>query len=236
MKRIEKLRQEALCHEHKRDEFYYKFYSRYTENKSDSEYDKYADAYFSAFSELTPNISNGELIVGKIKNNFTEFERKEWEETYMQIARERCTNAGGGQDSHMAIDYDLLLSCGINGVIAQIDEYQKTCTPEQLKFYSTAKTCLLAIIKHSENYALLAETLAQKEQDEVRKAELLQIAKNCKKVPAQPAESFFEALQSVHFITYCLSLNPLRFGPQQFQLGRPDRYLYPGAGEIRRVC
>ncbi len=44
---------------------------------------------------------------------------------------------------------------------------------------------------------------------------------------AEPADSFCEAVQSVHFITYCLSLNPFRFCQQQFQLGHPDRYLYP---------
>ena len=55
----------------------------------------------------------------------------------------------------------------------------------------------------------------------------MQIARICRKVPAEPAETFYEAIQSVHFVTYCLSLNPFRFAPQQFQLGHPDRYLYP---------
>ncbi|MBO5275356.1 MAG: hypothetical protein J6I45_12150, partial [Clostridia bacterium] len=36
-----------------------------------------------------------------------------------------------------------------------------------------------------------------------------------------------EAVQSVHFITFCLSINPMRLCWQQFQLGHPDRYLYP---------
>jgi len=46
-------------------------------------------------------------------------------------------------------------------------------------------------------------------------------------VPANPAESFYEAVQSVHFITYCLSMDPLKLGIQQFQLCHPDRYLLP---------
>jgi formate C-acetyltransferase len=48
----------------------------------------------------------------------------------------------------------------------------------------------------------------------------------CKKVPAEPASSFYEALQSIHFVSYCLSVNPFRYCHQQFQLGHPDRYLY----------
>ena len=227
MKRIEKLRQEALCHPFNNNEFFYKFYKRYDLDERISDYLRYGEAFYYAFSELTPNISNGELIVGKIENKLTDFEKGEWEEKYSQIARQRCLKTGIGQDSHMAIDYDLLLSLGLRGIIERIEKYQKNCTKEQFEFYSAARTCLLAIIKHSENYAVLAKTLAEKEQDKVRKEELLQIASNCKKVPAEPAESFFEAVQSVHFVTYCLSLNPLRLGPQQFQLGHPDRYLFP---------
>ena len=69
--------------------------------------------------------------------------------------------------------------------------------------------------------------MAKEECDDQRKKELLRIAEICKKVPAEPAQSFYEAVQSVHFVTYCLSLNPFRYGHQQFQLGHPDRYLYP---------
>jgi len=227
MSRIEKLRMDALCHSHINDEFFYKFYKRYSENKNGSDYLRYADAFFFAFSELTPYISCGELIVGEIKNGLNDFERKEWENTYKKIAIERWNLTGYGQDSHMAIDYELLLSCGLRGIIERIDEYKKDCHPEQADFYSAAKTCLLAVIKHSENYSALATRLAKDECNSCRKKELIQIAEICKKVPAEPAESFYEAVQSVHFVTYCLSLNPFRFGAQLFQLGHPDRYLYP---------
>ena len=47
MKRIEKLRQVALDHKHyvDEDEFFYLFYKRYTENESESEHARYADAF-----------------------------------------------------------------------------------------------------------------------------------------------------------------------------------------------
>ena len=227
MNRIEKLRQIALSHPHAYDEFFYRFYKRYSENRNESDYLKYADAFYCAFSQLTPNISDGELVVGEIKNCLTESEKKEWANTYKEIAEERCRAAGGGQDSHMAIDYELLLSCGLKGVIARIEEYEKSCSPEQTDFYSAAKTCLLAVMQHSKSYSVLAARLAKKECDNRRKKELLQIAEICERVPAEPAQSFFEAVQSVHFVTYCLSMNPFRFCHQQFQLGNPDRYLYP---------
>lgn len=227
MSRIENLRRTALGHKHINDEFFYRFYKRYTENVGAADYPRYADAFYFAFSELTPNISDGELIVGEIKSNLSNSERREYESTYKRIATESFLSAGGGQDSHMAIDYELLLSCGLTGIISRIEEYEKDCTPEQADFYFAAKTCLLAVIRHSENYSLLAASLAEKEADTQRQKELLRISEICKRVPPDPAHSFYEAVQSVHFVTYCLSLNPFRLCHQQFQLGHPDRYLYP---------
>ena len=121
MSRIEKLRDIALGHIHINDEFFYRFYKRYSENETDSDYLRYADAFYCAFSELSPNISGGELIVGEVKNGLSEPEKKEWENKYKKIAIERCKVAGGGQDSHMAIDYELLLSCGLKGIIARVE-------------------------------------------------------------------------------------------------------------------
>ena len=226
MSRIEKLRQVALNHQHINDEFLYRFYKRYSENISGSDYLRYADAFYCAFSQLTPNISEDELIVGEINNRLTASERKEWTDTFKEVAKERSKLAGNGQDSHMAIDYELLLSCGLRGIVARIEEYEKKCQNDQADFYFAAKTCLLAIIRHSENYSELARQLAEEECNAQRKKELLRIADICKTVPAEPAKSFYEAVQSVHFVSYCISLHPFRLGHQQFQLGHPDRYLY----------
>ena len=228
MNRIETLRLAALNRVYNMDEFYYHFYKRYVEYPDRPEYTKYSDSFYCAFSSLTPNISRGELIVGRITDRMSNVQREEWLERYKSIANERSAEAGYGQDSHMAIDYGIILSCGLNGIIERLDGYLQSCTAEQAQFYSAARTCLLAVIRHSENYSALAESLAAEEDDQVTKAELLEIARICKKVPAKPADSFYEAVQSVHFVTYCLSLNPFRYwSRQQFQLGHPDRYLYP---------
>ncbi|MBQ8301968.1 MAG: hypothetical protein IJX97_00265 [Clostridia bacterium] len=228
MNRIESLRAVALNHNHARDEMLYRFNKRYGDDAGTVDFQKYADAYDFAFSTLTPHITEGELIVGETGDGLNKDEREEWESKYKAIAQNRCTLAVGyGQGSHMAIDYDLVLKCGLRGIVARIDEYMKTATPEKLEFYSTARVTLLAVIKHAESYAGRAKELADVTADATRRAELLEIARICKKVPAEPAESFYEAVQAVHFVTYCISLDPLRFGSQQFQLGRPDRYLYP---------
>ena len=217
MNRIDFLREKVLNKSHSNDEFFYLFYKHYSNSTIDCEYQRYADSFYHAFSNLTPHITDGELIVGECESTLTEETLREWEEKYKEICKARCAKAGGGQDSHMAVDYELLLSRGANGIIAKIDEYLKNCTENSKSFYVAAKKSLLAIVKHSENYSILAESLAQNESDPIRRKELLEIARICKKVPAEPAESFYEAVQSVHFLSYCLSLNPFRFAFQQFR-------------------
>lgn len=227
MKRIEALRAAALTHRPCRDEFLYRFYRRYGAYGEKTDTARYADAFLSAFEALTPDITDGELIVGKIGCFLGETERAEWEQIYRPIAREACRSAGEGQDSHMAIDYGLLLSEGVCGIIRKAENLLLHCAEEKKPFYRACIQCLTAVVRHSDAYARKALRLSDETDDSERKAELTELARICRKVPAHPAETFHEAIQSVHFVTYALSLNPLREGDQQFQLGRPDRYLYP---------
>jgi len=227
MNRIEELRLVALNRKTPLEEFHYRFFKKYKEKTEMKEFEHYANAFYYMFSTLTPHITDGELIVGECTNGLSEAEQKEWEAEYRNIAMEEARRAGGGQDSHMAIDYSLLLSHGIKGIIKRIDGYLTDCeNNDKADFYNACKLCLKAVVEHSHRYAELARALAESAEEE-RKAELIRIAEICMRVPEEPARSFYEAVQSVHFVTYCISLNPLRMGHQQFQLGRPDRYLLP---------
>ncbi len=227
MERIEKLRLVALDHCPVSDGFYLDFYKKYTSDTEGTEGERYARAFHHAFCSFPPVIGDNELIVGESINTMTPEEQTEWDEKYYAIARARVDFAGHGQDSHMAIDYELVLEKGLYGIIGMIDKYLKKCDEDKKEFYLICKECLDAVIIHSENYSAKAKELAEKETNEKRKNELLKIAEMCKKVPAYPAESFYEAVQCVHFISYCISMNPFRMGYQQFQLGHPDRYLLP---------
>lgn len=227
MERIEKLRKRALEFDYCKDEFYYLFYREYAKNADANEHQRYSEALYAALSELTPYIGEEELIVGEYHCALSESEKEEYQKRYLPMLKQRWQDTGGGQESHMAIDFEKLLSKGILGILGEIESYLESCEEEKKPFYAACKTSLLAVVRHSERYSSLARLLAEKESDDRRRAELEKIAEICGKVPAYPSESFYEAVQAVHFVTYCLSLDPLRMGFVQFQLGRPDRYLYP---------
>lgn len=222
LSRIDILREKALDYEYCPCEFRYKFYKNYTDEKD------YGEAFYSALSGLSTGISDGELIVGKISDYnadcMTNAEKREWEEIYSIKFQKTFDKIAVGQDSHMSIDYELLLNEGIYGIIKKIDTY--ISSGKNIDFYETCKKCLEGVIAHSQNYSKHALSMAEQETNEERKKELIKISEITARVPAYPAESFYEAVQSVSFITYCLSLNPFRSGPQQFQLGHPDRYLW----------
>lgn len=221
--RIQSLREKAvspfICY----DEFYLYFY-RFLQTAEGTLESKLSRAWAYAFKNLRPSISENELIVGKCDYRLTDPEKAEYEELKKTIVDDYALMCG--QDSHMAIDYDMVLNLGIEGILAKIDDLSKDSADTE--FYDSCIVSLKGVIDFSENYADLALQLSLNETDKKRKDELLRISEICRRVPRYPASSFYEAVQSIHFISLALSFSPLRpFSMQQFQLGRPDRYLYP---------
>lgn len=82
-----------------------------------------------------------------------------------------------------------------------------------------------AIMLLGKRYAEYAAALAEKEQDAARKAELLQIAENCKVVPAQKPQTFWQAIQMYWFVHLGVTseLNPW----DAYSPGRLDQHLNP---------
>lgn len=226
MERIESLRKLALEQGSYHKEFIYLFYKAYAGLTELPEYARYGESFYIAMDQLTPVIYDGELIVGNSGCALSEKEELEWRTQY-----DKCNVNGGlnkGQDSHMAIDYDLVLSEGVLGMIRKIDAYAaQTPDPEKKNFYGTCKRCLEGVLVHAHHYADKALELSRETDDPARKEELLRLADICRRVPAHPASTFYEAVQSVHFITHCITRNPFRPNNNQFQLGHPDRYLWP---------
>ncbi len=82
-----------------------------------------------------------------------------------------------------------------------------------------------AIMILGERYAQLAKTMAEKEKNQKRKAELEMIAKNCEVVPANKPQTFWQAIQMYWFVHLAVTteLNPW----DAYSPGRLDQHLIP---------
>jgi formate C-acetyltransferase len=131
---------------------------------------------------------------------------------------------------HISVDYAKVLAKGLNGIIAEAQaELAKVdiADPAGLKKMHFLKAVIIsnrAVISFARRFAAAARSLAAAESNPQRKAELAEIARICAKVPAEPAGSFWEAVQSFWFIQLVLqiesnghSISPMRF----------DQYMYP---------
>ena len=134
----------------------------------------------------------------------------------------------GFYPGHVSVDYDMVLRQGLQARYEEalkrrdaLDLFQIE-NLEKYHYYTAMSISLDAVRRFSLRYAALAGELAGKERDEVRRAELLEIARICKKVPWEPAETFHEAIQSVYMTWVALMVEGWGHG---LTLGRPDQFL-----------
>lgn len=131
---------------------------------------------------------------------------------------------------HITVDYERVIKKGFLGLKEDIEaEFGNVDfgAPGGLKKHYLLRAMLSgcdAAIHFAKRYAEEAERLAAEEDDPIRRVELEEIAEVCRHVPAHPAKSFREALQSFWFVHVMLNLetNSYAIGP-----GRLDQYLYP---------
>ena len=132
-------------------------------------------------------------------------------------------------DAHIAVDYGRILREGLAGYRARTLEQQaklELSNFEDLKksyFYRSILIVLDAVEAFALRYAALAEEQAKTALPE-RAAELTELARICRKVPMQPAESFHEALQSIWLMHVVLQIES---NGHSLSYGRMDQYVYP---------
>ncbi len=92
------------------------------------------------------------------------------------------------------------------------------------EFWESVLIACDAVIAYANRYADEARRMAEEETDPVRKQELLDIEKTCRRVPEYLAENLQEALQSLWFMQLILQIvdNAVSISP-----GRIDQWLYP---------
>lgn len=113
----------------------------------------------------------------------------------------------------------------INSSREKIDHKRDKRSKEKIEELKAMEITADALMVYAKRHAERLEHLAEKENDRVKKEELLYKASICRKVPGNAPETFHEALQYYWFvhIGVITELNPW----DSFNPGRLDQHLYP---------
>ena len=135
-------------------------------------------------------------------------------------------NAG---DAHLSVNYPELLRVGLKGY----EERTLACKaaldltrPDSIDkyvFYNAVLIVIQAVKNYADRFAALALEMAENAEPK-RREELLEIARICRKVPYEPAETLHEAIQSVWFIQLILQIES---NGHSLSYGRFDQYMNP---------
>lgn len=132
--------------------------------------------------------------------------------------------------AHVGMDYRKLLHLGVSGLLDTL----RTCRASlvetdpdldaKLAFYDAEEEICAGVLAFAERYRKLAEELAFQEQDPRRRDELAEMSRVLSRVPAQPARTFQEALQTVWFMQLIPQIESNGFS---ISPGRLDQYCWP---------
>ena len=127
-------------------------------------------------------------------------------------------------------DWPMILSKGVGGLKKEAEEALALLDDshagdlEKIFFYRSEIIAADAIIALANRHADLAEQMAASCSDEKRKAELLKIAEVNRRVPEHPANTLYEALQSMLSYEYAIYMEQ---NASSYNLGRIDQYMWP---------
>jgi pyruvate formate-lyase/glycerol dehydratase family glycyl radical enzyme len=176
-----------------------------------------ARALEAVCEQMPVRIAEDELIIGKrTVRGYPE--------------HDEAVAAGSAEPGYMIADYPRAINEGFVAIVEdlgrRLGDYDEA-HPAHIEHIDSLRAmivCCEAVLRLAERHAEAAEELAADCGNEERKRELVELARICRKVPAYPAESFHEAVQSfwlTHLGVY------LECESVAFSLGRMDQYLYP---------
>lgn len=132
--------------------------------------------------------------------------------------------------SHCVPTYERVLNEGMEDIIAEargrervLDGSKGPKTREQIAFYQSVQIALRGAIEHAANLAKAARAEALVATEPTRQAELEVLAKICDQVPAKPARSFREAVNSLWLCQIAIHAENANMGTSP---GRLDQILW----------
>ena len=136
----------------------------------------------------------------------------------------------GTNEGHICAGYEKLLKLGYKGIIKEAESYQSKIKTNDIEykdkfnFYEAVKICYNAAIQFSRRYSDLAYRMALNEKNVQRKKELEIIGAMMEKFTNETTNSFYEAIQLIHFTQNIINIIYHR---SVVALGRLDQILWP---------
>lgn len=133
-------------------------------------------------------------------------------------------------DAHCAVDYGKMMKVGLKDYERRAKEKLDALDLTDYKnirksyFYRAILIVVDAVRNFAGRYSARACEMADRETDEARKAELLEMSRVLTKVPYEPAENFREAVQSLWLVHLVLQIES---NGHSLSYGRMDQYLNP---------
>ncbi len=187
----------------------------------------------------------GDLLAGARFNIqtsmcFTEEESRQWlrevkgkngARAKMKWFHDHGYGNAGATSGHLIPGYENLLKIGWKGVYSELltlynalaESERKGPKGAQLRAMITASTMARDL---ATKYKELCLELAQNEKDTVRKNELSAMAQNLSRVPWEPANTFWEAVQAL-WLNHMLVMTDENYPGPGVSFGRVDQYLLP---------
>jgi pyruvate-formate lyase len=178
-------------------------------------------------SQMPPYLWDGQLFAGSLTLESPRL-HAEWAFPDYLTEAERTAGAAKGLTvhsvfGHIVPDYPTLLSSGLRGIRARAEKKVTPArTADELAFLDSVIIAVDAVIDYAQRLAEHCDKEAGRHRDAARAAELRQMASNLRQVPAGPAESFWQALQSVWLLhmVFHATMNGNA-------VGRLDQYAWP---------
>ena len=128
-------------------------------------------------------------------------------EAWLHVAGEQGLSSGWAvlDDNHHTVGYEKILRLGLGGLRREAEASRATAaTREEKDFLNASIAGLNAMMRIARRFAREAGRLLSEEQDPVIRRRLRRIAMTARRVPAEPAQTFFEALNTILFIFYVM--------------------------------
>jgi len=131
--------------------------------------------------------------------------------------------------SHTVPNYKAIIERGLLDIINEAKERELSLgnskeDQQKRDFYQAVQLALSGILSYASNLSKLTKSMAEEETDPLWKEELLKMSEICKKVPAQKATTFREAINALWICRVALHQENTNVAMSP---GRLDQILYP---------